>query len=153
MNEKDVLIDQTAVAEDVSEKIHYSFKSQFLIKPLDPIKVKKEFNKPVLDDKPTTDKNGVEAVDYKDVETEVKEVEADFRKGVVLKVPFSYKTNMNSKDYPEMPIHVGDVVVYRQQSAKWFDILKDTQLLSSYDIVAVENNGNNSKTTVGDSKQ
>ncbi len=46
---------------------------------LDPIKVKKEFSKPV-DVKPAKkDDNGVEAVDF-DVETGGKEVESDFRK-------------------------------------------------------------------------
>ena len=110
-----------------------------MIKPLDPIKVKKEFSKPVItDDKPKKDDNGIEAVDYKDVETEVMEVDSDFRKGVVLKIPYSYTLRMNDEKWPEFPIHVGDVVIYHNNGGKWFDLLKDTVLVDHYNIVAKE---------------
>lgn len=137
------LIDQSQLAEDLSSKIPYEMHKQFLIKPLDPIMVKKEFDKPVAKtDTPKEDENGVEAVDYDKVETEVKEVESDYRKGVVLKVPFEYEQNMTStKEWKEMPVKVGDVVVYNGQYTKWFDILKDTVLVSGYDIVAIEKVG------------
>ena len=134
------LIDQSQLAEDLSNKIAYDMHRQFLVKPLDPIIVKKEFDKPVVkDNTPKEDENGIEAVDYDKVETEVKEVESDFRKGVVLKVPYDYKQSMNdSREWKEMPIKVGDVVIYNKKYVTWFDILKDTVLLSGYDIVAVE---------------
>lgn len=137
--EEDKIIDQSQLAEDLSGKIKYEMHRQFLVKPLDPIMVKKEFSKPVsTDNKPKKDENGIEAVDYDDVETEVKEVESDFRKGVVLKIPFDYKQSMNSDNWKDMPIKVGDIVVYNDKAARWFDILKDTQLISGYDIIAIE---------------
>lgn len=138
--EEDKIIDQSQLANDVSDKINIDMKRQFLVKPLDPIKVKKEFSKPVAtDNKPKTDENGVEAVDYDKVETEVKEVESDFRKGVVLKVPFEYSRNIgNNKDWEEMEIKVGDIIIYYNKHAQWFDLLKDTQLISGHDILGVE---------------
>lgn len=137
------LIDQSQLAEDLSSKIPYEMHKQFLIKPLDPIMVKKEFDKPVAKtDTPKEDENGIKAVDYDKVETEVKEVESDYRKGVVLKVPYEYIRSMAAEsNWKAMPIKVGDVVIYNNQYIKWFDILKDTVLVSGYDIVAVEKVG------------
>ena len=83
------------------------------------------------------DDNGVEAVDYK-VNTKTKEVEADYQKAVVLKVPESYKNEVNNPTRPQPNIEVGDVIVYKESYSRWFDILKDTQLVRAYDIVAIE---------------
>lgn len=133
------IIDQSQLAEDLSAKIQYSFAKSFLVKPLEPVMVKKEFDKPVAkDDTPKKDENGVEAVDYDGVETEVKEVESDFRKGVVLKIPFDYQRQMEDDKFPAMPIKVGDILVYKNSYARWFDLLKDTHLVSQFDIVAIE---------------
>lgn len=141
MNENEQLIDQSQLAESVSEKIPYDTIRMFLVKPLEPIKVKKEFDKPVSKtQKPTEDENGIEAIDYDKVETEVKEVESDYQKGIVLKVPYEYEQAVNADTtWKSMNISVGDIVVYKKNAASWFDILKDTILLTSYDIIAVEN--------------
>ena len=137
--EDEKIIDQSQLAEDLAKKIKYNFAKDFLVKPLNPVMVQKEFDKPVAtDDKPKADSNGVKAVDYDKVETEVKEVESDFRKGVVLKIPYDYVQQMNDDKYPSMPIKVGDVVIYPNRNAKWFDLLKDTQLVRFYDIVSIE---------------
>lgn len=134
---EEIKIDQSVLAEDISSKIEYEFRNFFLVKPLDPIKVKKEFSKPVAkDDTAKKDENEIEAVDYEQVETEVKEVDSDYRTGVVLKVPFDSKNRMSSKDFPEMEINVGDTVVYKDNRGIWFDLLKDTQLIGAYDIIA-----------------
>ena len=133
---EEIKIDQSVLAEDISSKIEYEFRNMFLVKPLDPVKVKKEFSKPVAkDDTAKKDNNDIEAVDYDQVETEVKEVDSDYRKGVVLKVPFDSKNRMSSKDFPEMEVNVGDTVVYRENRGTWFDLLKDTQLVGAYDII------------------
>jgi len=138
MNEE-MIMDQSPLAEDLAKKIHFDMLRDFLVKPLDVIMVKKEFDKPVATDTtPTKDDNDVEAVDYDKVETEVKEVESDFRKAVVLKVPQEYETQMKNDTYPVPPIHVGDVIVYTARAGRWFDLLKDTQLVRSFDIVAIE---------------
>lgn len=134
MDEK--IMDQSQLANDLSGKIEYDFNREFLVKPLEPVMVKKEFSKPVAEsEKPTKDENGIEAVDYKDVETEVKEVESDFKRGVVLKIPHEYKQQLEGDKYIPMDIKVGDVIVYKY--GKWFDLLKDTQLVSVYDVVAI----------------
>lgn len=138
--EENTKVDQSVLAEDVSSKITYEFVDCFLVKPLDVIKVKKEFSKPVSEKKPTADENGVEAVDYDKVETEVKEVDSDFRKGIVLKVPTSYSRAMgDDKVNSAMTrVNVGDVVLFRERSASFFDLLKDSRLIRYYDIVAIE---------------
>ena len=134
---EEIKIDQSVLAEDISSKIEYEFRNMFLVKPLDPVKVKKEFSKPVAkDDTAKKDDNDIEAVDYEQVETEVKEVDSDYRTGVILKVPFDSKNRMTSKDFPEMEINIGDTVVYKDNRGVWFDLLKDTQLIGAYDIIA-----------------
>jgi len=136
--EEDKIIDQSALAEDVSSKIEYTFIDRFLVKPLDVVKVKKTFTKPVSDKKPVVDENGIEAVDYDTVETEVKEVDSELRKGVVLKVPESYTAQMNSNEATTMKnISVGDVVVFFDRVAVPFDLLKDSKMIRYWDVIAV----------------
>lgn len=72
------MIDQTQLAEDLSSKIKYEFRQMFLVKPLEPVKVKKKISEPVAKDtKPKKDKDGIEAVDYDEVKTEIKESSDD----------------------------------------------------------------------------
>lgn len=135
--EENINIDQSVLAKDVAEKISYEFMDHFLVKPLDPIKVTKEFIRPVSENKPVKDENGIEAIDYDKTETEVQEVDSDFRKGIVLKVPFSY-TRTSEAGSRNMEINVGDVIVFRERAGIYFDLLKDSRLVRYYDIMAVE---------------
>lgn len=131
--EENEIMDQAAVAQTVSDKIKYSFFDYFLVKPLDPIKVTKEFSKPVSAGTPAKDANGVEAQDFDNVETEVKEVNSDYRKGVVIKCPTYY-------DEPGAKMHaqIGDVVIFRDAAGLRFDLVKDSRLLKLYDILGIE---------------
>lgn len=137
---KNEMIDQSVLAQDVSDKIRFDFLDNFLVKPLDVVKVTKTFEKPVSDKKVEKDKNGVEAINYDEVETEVKEVDSDFRKGIVLKVPYSYLAQQNDEKVNKYtaPINIGDVVIFRDRSGVYFDLLKDSKMIRYYDIVAVE---------------
>lgn len=136
----DKIIDQTQLAEDVSSKIKYEFRQMFLVKPLEPVKVKKKISEPVAKDtKPTKDKDGIEAVDYDDVKTEIKEVDSDFTRAVVLKLPYEYTHPITSTEVYQMPIKVGDVVIYKtSRGPMYFDLLKDSQLVHFYDIIAIK---------------
>ena len=136
MNEDEKLIDQSVLAEDVAERIKYEFLDYFLVKPLDPIKVVKEFSKPVSTGTPSKDADGIEAQDYDTVETEVKEVDSDYRKGVVIKRPVYYN-NETDTDRPR-DIKVGDIVVFRDTAGIRFDLVKDSRLLRLYDILGIE---------------
>lgn len=138
--ENEEIVDQSVLAEDVAQKIPYEFLDMFLVKPLDPIKVKKEFSEPVTDKKPTKDVNGIEAVDFDKVKTEVKEVDSDFRKGIVLKVPSSYTRSLSDDNVAKYTteVKVGDVVLFRDRSAAFFDLLKDSRMIRYYDIIAIE---------------
>lgn len=134
------MIDQTQLAEDLSSKIKYEFRQMFLVKPLEPVKVKKKISEPVVKDtKPKKDKDGIEAVDYDEVKTEIKEVDSDFSRAVVLKLPYEYTHPYSDEKIQQMPIKVGDIVIYRSsRGSMYFDLLKDSQLVQLYDIVATE---------------
>ena len=133
---EDKIIDQSPLAESLSEQIKYNFLDFFLVKPLDPIKVKKEFSKPVSTGTPVKDANGVEAQDFDSVETEVKEVNSDYRRGIVLKRPIYYESEDSKNTF--IPINIGDVVIFRDAAGLSFDLLKDSKLLRQYDILGVE---------------
>jgi len=135
--EDEKLIDQSVLAEDVASQIKYQFLDFFLVKPLDPVKVKKEFSKPVPTGTPAKDENGIEAQDFDRVETEVKEVDSDYRRGVVLKRPLYY-VDSEKNDNVYTNINVGDVVIFRDTAGLRFDLLKDSRLLRQYDILGIE---------------
>ncbi|MEE3413867.1 MAG: hypothetical protein VZR53_00665 [Prevotella sp.] len=135
--EDEKLIDQSVLAEDVASQIKYQFLDFFLVKPLDPVKVKKEFSKPVPTGTPAKDENGIEAQDFDRVETEVKEVDSDYRRGVVLKRPLYY-VDSEKNDNVYTNINVGDVVIFRDAAGLRFDLLKDSRLLRQYDILGIE---------------
>lgn len=122
------LIDQTQLAESVAEKIPYELLDYVLVKTLDPIMVKKEFSTPVAKDA-KKDENGIEAKDFEEVTKEIKEVESDYCKAVVLKIPTRSDLDFKFK--------IGDVVIIRSACGLIFDLLKDSRLVRPYDIIAV----------------
>ena len=128
-------MDQAPLAESVSEKIPYEFFDYFLIKPLDPIKVKKEFSKPVAKDN-TENEGGIEIVDYDKVETEIKEVDSDYRKAVVLKIPTSY-VRKEGDGYSAQDIKVGDIILIKDRSSYPFDLIRDSRLVKGWEILGV----------------
>lgn len=139
MNKNEV-IDQSELAESIGKSIKTEFTDCFLVKPLDPIKVKKEFSKPVSTGE-KTDKAGITAEDFDKVETEVKEVDSDYRKGVVIKVPTSYQKQLedpNTAKYLYTDIKPGTVVVFRETAGQRYDLLKDSRLLRMYDLIGFE---------------
>ena len=136
--EDEKIVDQSLLAEDVSKMIEYEFFDFFLVKPLDPVKVKKEFSKPVV--KGTSkDELGIEAQDFDTVETEVKEVDSDYRKGIVIKRPMflDMMKEEDKKTNPFANIKLGDVVIYRNAAGLSFDLVKDSKLLKGFDIFGV----------------
>ena len=134
--EEEKIIDQSVLAEDVASKIPYEFRDFFLVKPLDPVKVKKEFSTPVVKENAATSvKDDIEAQDYDEVKTEVKEVDSDYRRAIVLKTPVWYPT----EDMKENEIiNIGDVVLFKDTTGSFFDLVKDSKIIRLYDIVAVE---------------
>ena len=131
MEDKEI-IDQSQLAQGVAERIKYSFFDYFLVKPLEPVKVKKEFSTPV-DTTVRKDENGIEAQDFKEVMTEVKEVDSDYRKGVVIKCP-----TYDGEEGAKMHAKVGDIVIFRDAAGLRFDLVKDSRLLRLYDILGIE---------------
>jgi len=139
MNKTEEKIDQSQLANDVAEKIKWDFYDYFLVKPLEPIKVKKEFSKPVTTGT-TVDKDGIEAQDFDDVTTEVKEVDSDYRRGVVIKRPLLYSKDIKDEDIIVKTVNAmpGDIVIFRDTAGLRFDLLKDSRLLRIFEILGVE---------------
>ena len=133
MTNNENIVDQEKLATSVSDNIKFEFFDYFLVKPLDPIKVTKSFSKPVKKSEPKADSNGIVAAEYEDVETEVKEVNSDYRTGIVIKTPTYYKQSESN----DIDIKIGDKVVFRDAAGSWFDLVKDSRLLRRYDILAI----------------
>lgn len=128
--------DQHSVAESINKKIKLTFGDYFLCKPLETIRVKKEFDKPITNDVPKKDKNGIEAKDYDDVEKEIKEVDAMYQKAIIISAPVSY---VQDQKYPSLDLNIGDTIVYKRGQVGNFDLLKDSILIRRFDIIAKVN--------------
>lgn len=124
-------VDQVVLAQSVSDNIKYEMVKDVLVKPLEPIKVVREFKVPVVEstEEQATNEEG-EALEYKKVETKTEEVESVYRKGIILKLPVSYTEDVYK---------IGQTVVYNGRFAAEFDLLKDSQLVKLYDIIAIAN--------------
>lgn len=112
------------VLETVVNGITWNMLKDVLVKPLAPIMVTKEFTEQIPNGK--VDENGFNEYD---TQTETKEVESDWATGIVLKIP----TNITDQQFK-----VGDTIAYNKKFAMYFDLVKDTQLVKPYDIVAVK---------------
>ena len=112
------------VLETVVNGITWNMLKDVLVKPLAPIMVTKEFTEQIPICK--VDENGFNEYD---TQTETKEVESDWATGIVLKIP----TNITDPQFK-----VGDTIAYNKKFAMYFDLVKDTQLVKPYDIVAVK---------------
>lgn len=115
------------VLETVLNDINYIVEKDILVKPLAPVMVQKTFTEQVPNGKKDEDGNNL----Y-DTKEEVKSVESDFEKGVVIAIPSSYTGD----------ITLGDTVVYPKKFAKEFDLYRDSKLVKPYDIVAREKKNN-----------
>ena len=110
------------VLETVINGIGYTPLKDVLVKPLEPIKLKKEITEAV-----GTGEKDVAGYEKFETKTEVKEVESEWRLGIVLAIPES----LNITDFK-----VGDTIVFNKKFAKDFDLFKDSQLVKPYDIIA-----------------
>ena len=98
-----------------------------LVKPLPPIKLTKEVTEAV-----GTGEKDVDGYEKFDTKTETKEVESEWREGIVLALPNSEQT----REACEKDFKVGDTVVYNKKFVKEFDLFKDAILVKPYDIIA-----------------
>lgn len=115
------------VLETVLEGLKYVPLKDVLIKPLAPIKLRKEVTEAV-----GTGEKDVDGYEKFDTKTETKEVESEWREGVVLALPNSEQM----KEACEKDFKVGDTIVYNKKFAKEFDLFKDSMLVKAYDIIA-----------------
>lgn len=116
------------VLETVVNSIEYTFEKDFLIKPLDPVKVKRTYIEQIPNGK--KDEEGNNLYDTKET---VKEEESDFELGIIIAIPSVYSSMEGNKN-----IKLGDTVVYPKKFAKEFDLFKDSKLVKPYDIVSIK---------------
>lgn len=112
------------VLETVLDKLNYTFIKDVLLKPLDPIKLTKEVTEAV-----GTGEKDVDGYEKFETKTETKEIESEWREGVILALPLEVK---------EVPFKVGDTVIYNKKFAKDFDLFKTSVLVKAYDIIAIK---------------
>lgn len=132
------LEDTKKLAQSIEKGIHYEFVKEFLVKPLPKKKIKKTFVIPVESkNQKGKDSNGVDAVDYETAE-ETKEVDSTYMESVVLKLPKQYVSQMaDDMGKYTLKIEVGDIII-SSNDGRYFDLFKDSKLISMYDIVAVK---------------
>lgn len=113
------------VLETVIDKLQYIPLKDILIKPLPAIMLTKEVTEAV-----GTGEKDVDGYEKFETKTQTKEVESEWREGVVLTIPDSLKESSDFK--------VGDTIVYNKKFAKEFDLFKDSVLVKQYDIIAIK---------------
>ena len=113
------------VLNTVRENLKFIPLKDLLIKPLDPIKVKKEITEQIPNGK--KDKEGYNLYDTK---TETKEVDSEWAIGMIIEGP----TDVLEQNH----LTPGMQVVYNKKFAKEFDLFKDSVLVKAYDIVAIK---------------
>lgn len=111
------------VLETVVNNMEYSPLKDILVKPLQAIIIKKEVTEAV-----GTGEKDVDGYEKFETKTEVKEVESEWRTGIVLAIG-------EELDASTLKFKVGDTIVYNKKFAKDFDLFKDSQLVKNYDIV------------------
>lgn len=112
------------VLETVINGIEYTMLKDVLVKPLAPTMIKKEVTEAV-----GTGEKDVDGYEKFETKTEVKEVESEWRIGIVLALPSEAK---------DLSVKVGDTIVYNKKFAKDFDLFKDSVLVKVYDIIAIK---------------
>lgn len=113
------------VLETVINGLEYIPLRDILVKPLEPIILKKEVTEAV-----GTGEKDVDGYEKFETKTQVKEVESEWRTGIVLAIGEEL-TQQSTFGFA-----VGDTVVFNKKFAKEFDLFKDSMLVKPYDCVA-----------------
>jgi len=108
------------------------FDNRLLVKPLKPTNIKKRVE--VLDEKKNKNKMPHEVMETKRV---TKSVQPDYREGIVLEAGVN-AFFVDNKSGEKVFINPGDKVVFHKSMIDrcWFDLFKDSLLLTTYDLVA-----------------
>lgn len=108
----------------VLDGLNYSMTKDILVKPLEPIKIKRVINVPVETDE--VDEDGTKLMAMEQKETEI---DSSFRSGIVLALP--------SGAAYDGALTVGMKIVYPHKYSIDFDLFKDSVLVKPYDVVAI----------------
>jgi len=124
-------VDNSTLINIVTEKLNYEFANMILVKPLDVEKVFKTLTVPEDSGEKDEDGEPIMQMTIKQIETE-----SLLRKGIVLSIPYSISLNLDKEGNTNMPINVGDTVVYPNKRSIDFDLFKDSALVPAYEVLA-----------------
>ena len=111
--------------EIVLENLEYAPVKDILVKPLDPIMIKRVMNVPFETEE--LDEDGKPIMDMRQEE---REIESVFRKGIVLALPTNSAFDENIK--------VGSTIVFNSKfNSIEFDLFKDSMLVKPFDVLAI----------------
>lgn len=117
----------------IKEKINFKLRDRILVKPLAPIMLDMEIEKPIYkldeDGKEMVDENGFKI--YEDTEKVVENVQSQYSKGIIIKLP----DNIDTEAF--LGIKEGDTILYPTGSTINFDLIKDSVFLLPFNIVAL----------------
>jgi hypothetical protein len=119
------------LALEISNKLAWEFPRSILVKPFEDLVVEKNVETPVPTGETEKDENGTYVPKY-DVKKETKPVVANFKSGIVIKVPYAY-------DYGNITIkpEVGDIIIFARKGTGDFEYFQDSLIVDPYAIVAI----------------
>lgn len=106
----------------VTDKLNYSMIKDILVKPLDPIKVKRTINVPVETEELDEDGKKVMSMEMQEVD-----VDSSFREGIVLALPVQY----------DGPVTIGAKIAYPHKYSIDFDLFMNSVLVKPFDVIAI----------------
>lgn len=119
----------------INEKLGFKLRRRVIIKPLEVTKITVEREVPIY----LTDENGEYIKDengirrYEETEKITEEVESNYRKGIIIKMPYDLK----QEELDVLGIKEGDVVMYHYTAGQPFDQVKDSIFMDPYNIIAI----------------
>ena len=122
-------VSNEALANTVADGLNMSFTKMILVKPLEPIKITKTLTVPEDSGEKDEEGNPIMQMTIKDVENE-----SNFRKGVIISLPYSIKATNGLVSGIEAK--AGDIIVYNHKRSIDFDLYKDSVLVDPFDVIA-----------------
>lgn len=119
----------------IKAKLNFKLRRRMLVKPLDKTMVTIEMEVPVYlkdeDGNFITDENGIKT--YDTTEKEKKEVPSNYRKGIVIKMPF----DLTEKEIEMLGFGEGDIIMFMEGAAAPFDQVNGSVFLDPWSTVGI----------------
>lgn len=120
-------MEEDKILKTVVDSLEYEMLVDVLVKPLPVDMITKEVLEPRPTGKKVKDELGLEVEELGEPEKVIKEVESNFRKGIVLALPSTWNDDR---------IKIGDTVIFPKNQAIYFDLYKDSMLVKGYTLIS-----------------